>query len=136
LLHRPKLIILDEPLSGLDPIGRKELKDIITQVNKKGVTVFFSSHIISDVEEVCSEVIFLEKGKLVFNGEVQKIINEHLKMESIVRYIKEGKVLTHKVADNEKRNFIESLIKNNFELVSVTPEKPTLEEIFYKVKSS
>ena len=60
ILHQPKFIILDEPLSGLDPIGRKELKEVIVEVHKQGKTVFFSSHIIPDIEEICDRVIFLK----------------------------------------------------------------------------
>lgn len=72
--HDPHLIILDEPLSGLDPVGRKELKDLMVDLNRSGKTVFFSTHIVSDVEETCSDIVFLRQGKLVYSGSVQKII--------------------------------------------------------------
>ncbi len=81
LLHDPKLVILDEPLSGVDPIGRKELKDVIVDINKMGKTVFFSSHIVSDVEEICDKVIFLKDGKLVYQGRVEDIINKNIKAD-------------------------------------------------------
>ena len=79
LIHDPKIIIMDEPLSGLDPIGRKEFKDAIIKVNKEGKTVFFSSHIVPDVEEVCETVIFLEKGKRIYEGSIDDLIAEKLK---------------------------------------------------------
>jgi ABC-2 type transport system ATP-binding protein len=60
LIHNPKIIILDEPLSGLDPVGRKEIKDALLDLNKQGKTIFFSSHIVSDVEEISIKVLVVE----------------------------------------------------------------------------
>lgn len=134
LIHEPKLIILDEPLSGLDPIGRKELKDIIVEVNKLGSTVFFSSHIISDVEEVCSNVIFLKNGELVFNGSVDKLIQENIKPISQIRFQNENIINNITVSNDEKEEKIIEIIKKGSEIISVTPEKPSLEEIFYNIK--
>ncbi|MFG1482238.1 ABC transporter ATP-binding protein, partial [Halobacteriovorax sp. HFRX-1_3] len=74
LLHNPRLIILDEPLSGLDPIGRKEFKDVIKEVNEEGVSVFFSSHIVNDVEEVCDDVVVLEAGEIIYNGPIKELV--------------------------------------------------------------
>lgn len=134
LLHSPKLIILDEPIAGVDPIGRKELKDIMVEVNKSGTTIFFSSHIISDVEEICHSVIFLKNGKLIFNGSVDEIIKENIKPQVLVRYRDGKKFKFIDVKDDAKNNEIKKLIESGFEIISVEPEKPTLEEIFYNVK--
>ncbi len=68
LMNDPELLILDEPLDGLDPIGRAEFKKIIRAQQKKGKTVFFSSHILADVEELCDQIGVLERGKLIFTG--------------------------------------------------------------------
>ena len=76
LLHDPRLIILDEPLSGLDPIGRKELKDVMKVLQKEGKSIFFSSHIVSDIEEVCDRVIFLKNGLIEFEGDVKTLVEE------------------------------------------------------------
>ena len=62
LVHEPELLILDEPMSGLDPVGRKEVRDIIVEEKKAGRTVFFSSHILSDVELLCDRLCILRKG--------------------------------------------------------------------------
>ncbi len=64
LIHDPKIIILDEPMSGLDPLGRKLVADLILELKKEGKTVFFSSHIISDIEKLCDRIGILVKGKL------------------------------------------------------------------------
>ena len=134
LIHSPKFIILDEPLSGLDPIGRKELKDIIVEVNKLGKTVFFSSHIVSDVEEVCDNVIFLKDGKLYYEGSVDKIIEDNIKPIANIRFRKNGIFEIVKISNELKNQKIKELLNNNCEIVSVNSDKPTLEEIIYNVK--
>jgi ABC-2 type transport system ATP-binding protein len=65
LLNDPKLVILDEPQSGLDPLGRKEVRDLILELRDEGKTVCFSSHILSDAELICDRVGILNKGKMV-----------------------------------------------------------------------
>jgi len=74
LLHEPELVILDEPMSGLDPVGRMEVRNLILELKASGKTVFFSSHIISDVEELCDRVIILLKGRKVAEGRVEELV--------------------------------------------------------------
>jgi ABC-2 type transport system ATP-binding protein len=134
LLHDPKMIILDEPLSGLDPIGRKELKDVITEINQQGKTIFFSSHIVSDVEEVCDNVIFLKDGMLVYEGSVEKLLRENSKSTSRLRYKKGDTFESELISNEEKNDKIKTLLQENCEILSLEPEKLTLEEIIYNVK--
>tara|TARA_Y100000768_G_scaffold297165_1_gene230994 strand:- start:71 stop:625 length:555 start_codon:yes stop_codon:yes gene_type:complete len=135
LLHDPKLIILDEPLSGVDPIGRKELKDIIYEVNQLGKTIFFSSHIVSDVEEVCDKVIFLKNGKLVYQGRVDDIINKNIRPVTKIRYVLNNETLSIKTEDSSKTMRLKELIEKGADIISVEQDKPTLENIFYNVGS-
>jgi ABC-2 type transport system ATP-binding protein len=74
LLHEPELVILDEPMSGLDPVGRMEVRNLILELKASGKTVFFSSHIISDVEALCDRVIILLKGRKVAEGKVEELV--------------------------------------------------------------
>lgn len=74
LMNDPALLVLDEPLDGLDPIGRLDFKRLITQARKEGRTVFFSSHILSDVEELCDRVGIVVRGRLVAEGPPKKLI--------------------------------------------------------------
>lgn len=134
LLHDPLMVILDEPLSGLDPIGRKELKDVILEINQQGKTVFFSSHIVSDVEEICDEVIFLKDGKLTYQGSIEKLISENTRQVNKIRYRKGDEFVSEIVKDSEKNKKISELMANNYEIVSLEPEKLTLEQIIYNVK--
>jgi ABC-2 type transport system ATP-binding protein len=74
LINNPKLVILDEPMSGLDPIGRRDVRDIILQLRDGGKTVFFSTHILPDVEMICDRVAILVKGRLRAVGAVQDLV--------------------------------------------------------------
>lgn len=134
LLHDPKLIVLDEPLSGVDPIGRKELKEIMLEVNKLGKTIFFSSHIVSDMEEICDEVICLRDGKMVFAGNVDKLINENVKPLYKITSSHDGKVQTTEIETEKKESTLKALLENGAEILKVEQDKPSLEEVFYKVK--
>lgn len=76
LIHNPDLIILDEPMNGLDPLGRREVKQLMLQLKADGKTVFFSSHILPDVEEMCDRVAILNRGKLLRIGSVPEMLAE------------------------------------------------------------
>jgi ABC-2 type transport system ATP-binding protein len=147
VLHDPELILLDEPLSGLDPVGRKELKDIIVDIHKEGRTVFFSTHIVSDVEEICDRVIFLNKGKLAYDGPVAPLMNEHIKpiwrlvipkgalsgSAGIIKRVElSGGVDSIEVLATDKDRLVKELIDSGHGLMSLEQEKTRLEEIFYK----
>ncbi len=135
MIHKPKLIILDEPLSGLDPIGRKELKDIILEINKNsGTSVFFSSHIVSDIEEVCDNVVFLKDGKIAFDGKVDEIITKNIKENVTISYEEFGQIIVKKINKEDKNQFITKILGENKNIISLEHDKPTLEEIFYNVK--
>lgn len=150
VLHSPQFIILDEPLSGLDPIGRKELKDVISEVHREGKTVFFSSHIVPDIEEICDRVIFLKEGKLVYDGTVEKLIKSekyyfHIKFKasslpvlsttpkSLVQLA--GGVFVATIPESSKNEFLGELIGKNIDVSGVELIKPSLEEIFYNIKA-
>lgn len=77
LVNDPKLVVLDEPMSGLDPVGRRDIRNLIYNLKENGKTVFFSSHIISDVESLCDEIAFLEKGKLKAKGPISDILSDN-----------------------------------------------------------
>lgn len=73
ILHRPKLLILDEPFSGLDPINSEVIKDAIFELNNNGTTVLFSTHRMENVEEICSDIILMNQGKKILEGKVSDI---------------------------------------------------------------
>ena len=134
LIHNPKLLVLDEPLSGLDPIGRRDFKKIMVELNKSGVTIFFSSHIVSDVEEICNKVIFIEKGKLVFEGNLDALLMKHSNDLYTVKSLVGGKLETAHLNKEDKNTYLEQMISNKIEIIEIEKEKITLEEIIYKIK--
>jgi ABC-2 type transport system ATP-binding protein len=83
LLGDPQVLILDEPLSGLDPIGRKEIKDIILQEKKKGKTIFFSSHILPDAEAICDRVGIIIKGEIVETGTLSELLKKGIHADAM-----------------------------------------------------
>ena len=74
LINDPELIFLDEPTSGLDPIGSREMKDLILELRRRGKTIFLSSHLLADVEDICDRIAILHKGKLTKIGEVKDLL--------------------------------------------------------------
>ena len=86
LLNDPKLVVLDEPLSGLDPIGRKQLRDILLDLKSEGKTLFFSSHILSDIETICDRVAIIQSGRIQSIGALDELLNaEKMTTEIVIR---------------------------------------------------
>jgi ABC-2 type transport system ATP-binding protein len=143
LLHEPKLIILDEPTSGLDPLMQQKFFDLIAMENKKGATVFFSSHILSEVQKMCSRVAFIKEGKIIKTEKMST-----LQENSYKRFMLEGKngIDKEKFNINGVSNFtikdktasfifkgnINTIMKRigEIELRNISIEEPDLEEIF------
>jgi ABC-type multidrug transport system, ATPase component len=143
LLHEPKLIILDEPTSGLDPLMQQKFFELIEEENKKGATVFFSSHILSEVQKMCSRVAFIKEGRII---KLEKMST--LQENSYKRIYIEAKSGIAKdtfnmngVSDLEvKGNTAKFMFKGNInsimrkiagiELRNISIDEPDLEEIF------
>lgn len=81
LIHNPEICILDEPMSGLDPLGRRLVADLIVDMRNNGQTVFFSSHILSDIERVCDRVGILNRGRLLYCGDLKSKLPENESLE-------------------------------------------------------
>ena len=77
LINEPEIVFLDEPMSGLDPVGRREIRELIAGLRDKGVTVFMSTHILSDIEALCDEVAILRNGKLAASGNLSDLLENH-----------------------------------------------------------
>lgn len=143
LLHEPKLIILDEPTSGLDPLMQQKFFDLLKEENRKGSTVLFSSHILSEVQKLCDRVAIIKEGKII---QVEKISSlkennyKKIKVESIA-HIDKGHFEIPGVNNIEsKENTISFIYRGNInlilnklagiELTNLWIEEPDLEEIF------
>lgn len=134
LIHNPKLLVLDEPLSGLDPMGRRDFKNILRELNQSRVTIFFSSHIVSDVEEICNKVIFIEKGRLVYEGNIDSLLAKHASEKYVVKTFNNGSVDVAYLTSEEKNKYLAKVIEQGLEVIGIEKEKISLEEIIYDIK--
>jgi ABC-2 type transport system ATP-binding protein len=81
LMNDPKLLIMDEPLDGLDPLGRLDFKRLFLEQKKLGTTIFLSSHILSDIEEICDEVAIIDRGRIIKQADPKKLLGKHRTLE-------------------------------------------------------
>ena len=84
LIHEPKLIILDEPFSGLDPVNTEVLKQVIFEEKERGATIIFSDHVMTNVEELCDDILMIRDGRVVLHGPVQEVRNQYGKTRLFV----------------------------------------------------
>jgi ABC-2 type transport system ATP-binding protein len=150
LIHSPELLILDEPMSGLDPVGRKEIRDLIVEEAAAGRTVFFSSHILSDVEMLCDRVCILKKGEVVAAGSIDELVGTGMHKseitivdppdalaEQLAKHVERtqriGKTLVVDVSgDDEVRSVLKLVLDAGARIDTVTPKRQTLEDIFVR----
>lgn len=136
VLNNPKLLLLDEPASGLDPLGRKELKDAIKEINQLGTTVFFSTHIVSDVEEICSDLVLVKNGVCAYQGSIKELIfNKSLKSYR-VKFFENEDLKEQILEDHQLQGFLKELTTKSLKIYSVEPKQLTLEEIIYDTSRS
>jgi ABC-2 type transport system ATP-binding protein len=148
ILHDPKLVILDEPMSGLDPVGRREVRDIILDLKNAGKTILFSTHILSDAETLCDRVGVIAGGQLRGVGEPGSIVGvKSLGMEIVFELLGTGpqfealRAKSAKSGTNYRMNASETelyavlaeLREAGAKIVSVTQIKPTLEDFFMEL---
>lgn len=152
LINDPEIVFLDEPMSGLDPIGRREIRELIAELRETGTTVFMSSHILSDIEALCDNVAILRKGKLVKTGNLHELLTEsgetqtfeiNVKnvsaqdLESAISVVSDASITNkpnganiHVTSENDIEEVLKITKKTGGKLVSVQPIKQSLEELF------
>ena len=91
LLHEPQLLILDEPMSGLDPDGRFMVKEILKEEKKRGTTIFFSSHLLQDMEELCEHLVVIHQGQVLYHGGLVQFVEKYKNLEVAFQAYKESK---------------------------------------------
>ena len=147
ILHDPELIVLDEPFSGLDPVNTELLKDVIMELVSKNKYIIMSSHQMSSIEEFCTDVVIIDKGKTVLKGNLKEIRNgykankiELSTTENVDKFIEDLKlnIISNKNNDyeieinEEEQGFklIKNLIENNINVIKFEMKKPSLNDIF------
>lgn len=150
ILHDPKVVFLDEPMSGLDPMGRREVRDIMSQLKQEGKTVFFSTHILSDAEALCDRVAVIYQGELRGVGSVADLTAKAqgkteviwqgafpvaLKALSVDTKVT-GETARAVIDDAQLDATIDILRRERCRLISVNPVRGTLEEYFLQQTNS
>ena len=147
LINDPDIVILDEPFSGLDPIGRKELRDIITTLKNSGKTVFFSSHILQDMELIADKVGIIFNGNIIKEGKLSDLVSRSVQYYDVIfsniprkkieaeriQFVTREDTFIARCQDIHDMNKIIGFVADNRgTIISVTPIKMTLEDIFLK----
>lgn len=154
LINDPEIVFLDEPMSGLDPIGRREVRELIANLREKGTTVFMSTHILSDIEALCDEVAILRKGRLAATGNLDELLTRSGEQQSFEINVKgvTAEALETALAgvggaavfakanganisvpdETEVEPVLKIVREAGGKLVSVQPVKQSLEELFVK----
>ncbi len=148
LVHDPDVIFLDEPMSGLDPIGRMEIRNLILRLRGEGKTVFMNTHILSDVEMLCDRVAVIVHGRIRYEGRIEEFVNDEGRMSELVvsgvapevaQRIEEqmggelrghGERIAIRLREKHVGEALQLVLGAGADVVSVTPERVTLEEIF------
>ena len=147
VLHDPKLLFLDEPMSGLDPMGRREVRDMIQELRHEGKTVFFSTHILSDAEALCDRVGIIHQGELRGVGAVAELTAQTRGRIEIIFYAQAQRVpegltslgaearlsgdMVNAVLPEERQDAaLEVLRRDGLKLISLTPVRNSLEEYY------
>jgi len=145
LMHQPDFILLDEPMSGLDPMGRECVNAVLHQEMQRGVTLLFSSHILSDAENLCDQVVILDQGRTIYCGELEKLTQSGNGWEVTCRcafphWQKDETNATHQqdgswkltCATTTSRDLLLQRLLNldDAEIITVAPQKRTLEQAF------
>jgi ABC-2 type transport system ATP-binding protein len=149
LINDPELLILDEPMSGLDPMGQREIRELILEQKKRGKTILLSSHILSDVEALCDRVGVIINGRVVKMGELGKLFEEiHTDYEMLLKGVDEEIVnklsdlrvtlekragfIVLKFDEDIKARVLDALSKSQADIVSLHPLRKSLEGLFVK----
>ena len=146
----PELLLLDEPMSGLDPVGRKEVRDLILEEKKRGKTIFFSTHILSDVETLCDRVVILRRGETVVSGKVRELLRSDVRrvevtLADVAPSLREklvgdgfqlhdaaGHVVVDIEGDLRVPQVLTAALAAEARVVEVAPRRETLEDLFMR----
>ncbi len=148
VLHEPKLLILDEPFSGLDPVNSNLIKEEIFNLSKKGTTIIFSTHRMEQVEEICDHIVLVNKGQKILDGSVKQIKQDCKENLFRIQYSKlpimlnehafdivkqENDVMVIKIKEGVKpSSVLQTLLNNDADIISFNEILPSLNDIFIK----
>jgi ABC-2 type transport system ATP-binding protein len=120
LVHDPKLLLLDEPTAGVDPIGSRDIRDMILRLKKMGKTVLLCSHLLEQVQEVCDRISVLNLGKMILEGDVQQLISDQRRLS----------ITVEDLPDAARAKVEETVRAAGGKLVGIGHPQTTLESLF------
>ncbi len=133
LIHRPDLVILDEPKAGLDPDGRYYISEIIRELASQGTTVFFSSHLLHDAEKLCENLVIIKSGLVIFEGETKQLLSE-VDPEVEIIFRENGQLKTKTVmGEAELQVQLSDLVRKGVSVHEVRRKQISLEEAFVEM---
>jgi ABC-2 type transport system ATP-binding protein len=148
LVADPELLVLDEPMSGLDPGGRREVRDMILEERRRGRTIFFTTHILSDVPQLCDHVAILQKGETVLAGRLDELLTGRVlrtdvviagesgelraawEQRGLVARSEKGQLVIEVPSEQRVAELLKEALARGLEVVEVAPRYQTLEELF------
>ncbi|HWE30592.1 MAG TPA: ABC transporter ATP-binding protein [Polyangia bacterium] len=132
LINEPELVVLDEPMSGLDPIGRKEIRDLIVELKREGKTVLFSTHILSDVELICDRVAMMVGGRMRDVGPLKQLLSPRLLHTELVLDVAGTPEAVRLPPDADVDAAVRDALAAGKHVVSLTPRRESLEDLFVR----
>lgn len=127
LIHSPELLILDEPMSGLDPDGRRLIKNLLRDVAASGVTLFFSTHLLDDVEDLCEDAVLMSKGHVQYNGNLKSLLRQG---EETYQIVIEGEAPKKVRSQRELQEVLKTSLGLSKTVLEVRPVQRRLEDIY------
>jgi ABC-2 type transport system ATP-binding protein len=150
LVADPELLVLDEPMSGLDPGGRKEVRDMILEERRQGRTIFFSTHILADVPALCDHMAILQKGQTVLAGRLDELLRREVRRTDVTldgddaafreacerrgftTRLERGRVVVEVKGGEPVSELLQSALDRRLEVIEVAPRYDTLEDLFVR----
>lgn len=144
ILHDPRLIVLDEPMSGLDPVGRQEIRELIQSLAADGHTIFFSTHVVPDVEAICTRIALIQTGKIIRQGTIAELV-ERSSVRTEIAYAGSvelegaiegpGGIRSITVPTEKTDETLRRILKDKGSVRKVLPIRPSLESMLFGMES-
>ncbi len=134
LIHEPKFLILDEPMSGLDPDGRYQISEIIRELGGRGTTLFFSSHLLDDIEKLCDRLVIINTGRIIYQGSMSDFLKKTDKKFEVVASLGNNVINETALTVSDVIVLLQSIEKQGGQLISVGEPKMALEKAYAEFK--
>ncbi len=144
LINNPKLLVLDEPTDGIDPVGRREIRDLLAELKDEGKAVFLNSHLLSELEMVCDRVAIMVKGLVTMQGTIDSLTKDSIRYEIVVKdalpdwasancdEVRDNTMIVQCDNPDVIQPILDKLLSHNLTVISVKPVRENLEDLFMR----